>query len=289
MRLKYNKVAINTFDKQKKIMGAREEKKEKNSISYMLYFLLVVGVFILLALALRFIFIYQKSTYNTSSFTVLVEAKKPFIVSYDKDMKKLTFLRLKNVNTNKLKESILLRIPIDAKMKTENLTPEKFSSFGTIINQLFTPWKYAYTDMTILDSIKLVSLSLSIPNKDVSFLTLSLGSGGEREGVTGDQIYNTFKDSDLLDERYSIEIINGTTVTGLAGIIGEVLRNAGANIVSIRSSDNVDSSIIITSRRSKTIVRMAHLLGMPVKIDEGFIGVSDIRVILGSDFEKKLE
>ncbi|HMS23043.1 MAG TPA: LytR C-terminal domain-containing protein [Candidatus Levybacteria bacterium] len=289
MKLKYSKVSVNTFDKPKKIKRVEGEKNEKNPMSYLLYFLLVVGISIFLALALRFIFIYQESRYNTSAFSVLVEAKNPFIVSYDKNLNRLTFLKLKSVEKNKIKESILLGVPIDGRVKAENLSPEKFSSIGTIVNQLFAPWNYTYYDMTIFDSIKLSSLALPIPYKDISFLTLSVNTEGEREGATNEQVYNAFKDSDLLDEQHSIEIINGTDVTGLAGMVGEVLKSAGANVVSIRSTDSVENSTVIASQNSKTMKRIVHLLGIPAGIDESFVGVSDIKIVLGTDFGNKLK
>lgn len=289
MKLKYSKVTINTFEKSKKIKKTDGGIKENSSMSYLLYFLLVVGIFIVLSLVLRFIFIYQSSTYSTSSFSVLVNAKKPFIVSYDKNQKKLTFLSLEKINNTKLKESILLGVPIDGEIKSESMSPEKYLSIGTIASQLFAPWNYRYSDMTILDSVKLALFASSIPSKDVSHLSLFVNSEGERAGVTNEQIYNTFKDSDLLDEQNSIEIINGTDITGLAGMVGEVLKNAGANIVSIRSSENVVNSTITASKNSKSMERVTHLLGVPASVDENFVGVSDIRIVLGSDFGKKLK
>lgn len=289
MKIKYSKIKVNSFDQKKPIAHSENKtEKEKGTIRYLLYFFLIVGIFIFIALGIRFIFLYQKSTFNTSGYSVLVVSHRPFIMSIEKNLKQITIIDVPNVKGSLLEKSLLWGIPIDAQIESGNLNSRDIFSLNQIFSQIFKPWNYKYHGMNMLDGLRITFFSSSIPRKNIKYLKIAVSKDGEISGATSDQIYEAFKDSQVLDDQKSIEIVNSTSITGLAGFLGRVLKNLGGNVVSIRSGEERDFSSVEAISNSETLKRISRVTEINSHVDQNFSSVADIQIILGKDFGKKI-
>lgn len=293
MKIKYSKTSISTWEntpkKKKNATAFKKEqvghvKSERGPLSMLFYFFAIVALFIVISLVIRFIFLYKNSTFTSSSYSVLVAGDNSFIISYDKNLNRLGVVSVPLKSTNVIKESVVLGVPIDAQVKTASIAKTSFPTFGQIVDQIVAPWKYAYKGMTMLDGVKLTYRSLSVPKKDIAHATIRVSKDGEIGGASQDELYAIFKDSDIVNEQESIEIINTTTVTGLAGMVGRVLKNIGGNVVSIQSGDEETTSHIYASKDSETLTRIARILGIAPTIRDNNSSIADIQIVLGKDF-----
>lgn len=295
MKIRYSTAKIHNPESTKKpakFVGSPHKDaglfSGRSTLSYLFYFLLLVGISIIVALAARFIFLYQKSTFTTSSYAVFVNSEKPFIAVYDKNVKQFSLVSVPSLPLDKTQEGMILGIPIDAEIKTKKVTRDNFASTSTVLGQLFKPWEYKYQDMTVLDGLRLIFASYSIPKKDIRFSSLKLSKNKEVVGITQEELYSIFKDTKIVDEQKSIEIVNATDITGLAGMVGRVIKNVGGNVVSIRSGDEEHTTSIVASRPSETVSRISRLLGVESLIKEDMASITDIQIVLGSDFGNKV-
>lgn len=273
-------------------VSSRFLKKEHSSLFFLSYFLLIVGMCIGIAVVFRFFILVSKSTFSTSSYAMLIVSQNPFIVALDNASPKLNFISVpKRIQNNRIRESLSLGVPIDGeiKMPAQNVSKDSFPDSMFFISLIFRPWQYSYQDMTIIDAVRLTFSSLSISQKNASSYTIKLSKTGDIEGVTATQLYDIFKDPNIINEQVSIEIVNATSVQGLAGSAAQVLKNIGCNVVSITSADEKDVSGIIANSPSVTLTRVSNILGIRPQIDPLYHGITDMKIVLGQDFGDKVK
>ncbi len=290
MKLKFSKTKIHDLSEFKKPNVSKENRagEGRSTISYIIYFFLIVFIFIIISLIARFIFLLQKSTFNPISYSVFINSDNPRIIVLNNDLKQMWVVKVPNISSSRIRESIVLGVPIDGRVKNENITSNNFSSIPIILDQIFAPWKYAYEDMTVLDGMRMAASSYSLSKKDISSSEIKVSKDGDLVGITQDQLYTIFKDPKIIDEQKSIEIVNATAVTGLAGSVGRVIKNVGGNVVSITSGDKRPRTTVTGQVKSETLTRIARLLGAQEIVDENLSSLADIQVIVGSDFGNKL-
>lgn len=265
--------------------------KPKSTLIYLLYFFVIVFVCIVIALSARLFFSIKSSTFTTSSYSVLIKNESPFLIVLDTDNKKLSILELKNVSSSKTGDSLSYKVPIDGvlSVKDTGLSAASFPKISFLLKTLFRPWEYTYEGMTSWDAVRVTQAALSIPKKETERYTVSLSKDGEIEGITQESLYDIFKDTLIINDQISVEVVNATSTEGLAGSVGQVIKNTGGNVVSVASAKNLKRSRLIGSEKSKTLVRLSHILGIPYTIDENFSSISDIQVVLGEDFAGRVQ
>ncbi|MFI5265433.1 MAG: LytR C-terminal domain-containing protein [Candidatus Levyibacteriota bacterium] len=268
-------------------------KKEHSPLYFLLYFLLIVGICIGIAVLARIFFLVSKSTFSTASYSVLIVSQNPFIVSLDTTSPKLNLVTVASpIQKNRIKESLSLGIPIDGEIlaSSQNLSKDSFPDVMLAVNMMFRPWLYSHQDMTIIDALRLVYASFSVSQSTgTSSYTIQRSKTGDILGVSSSQLYDIFKDPVIINEQVSIEIVNATSVQGLAGSAAQVLKNAGCNVISVTSGDIENFSMIVANSSSVTLTRVSHVLGIPFKIDPSFHGITDMRIVLGQDFGNKAQ
>lgn len=262
--------------------------KDKSALSYLWYFFLVVCVLIIFSIGIRAAFLYKNSTFTTSSYSILFHGKKPFIIAINRDIPQVSIVVLSQVvGSGRVGQSLELGMPIDGVVTADSfLSSDKFLSLSEFFHMLFQPWNYKYADMTIMDILKTTFLSWSIPEKNKMAYTVHVSKDNDLSGITSSQLYDIFKDQEIINEQLGIEIINDTSTDGLGGKAGGVLKEIGGNVISITSGNEKEQSSILTAKSTITAKRISHILGIPLTQDENFIGAADIKIILGKDFLK---
>ncbi len=267
-----------------------KEKKEKNSspFIYLGYFLLVVALCILTAFTFRMIFLYKKSTFSTTSYSVLIKNKNPYIVSYNKELGRISYINLINFKPgSKTLQSLTYGVPLDGEVDTSvDIGSESFSTFPALVSFLVNQFSSRFTGLTILDLSNLIISTQSVPKNAIFASSVKITQDKTVEGLSQDDIYDAFKDSSIIEEALSVEVINATDVKGLAGGVSQILKNAGCNVIVVSSADSKTHSQLEAIRKSKTLERISHVLGIKAVLVEDLKSSADIRVIVGEDFVK---
>lgn len=267
-------------------------KSKKTNIHYLLYFTVVVLVCILSALIFRIVLTVKNSTFSTPSYSVLISSESPFLVSVDTDSKKLSIIEIDKKNSrSRLQKSMELKVPVDARLskKSGSVQVSDFPSGGFLLSVLSRPWEYEFEGMTPLDAFKLTQYALGIQEKDIIRHNISISSDGELHGIEAQELYDVFKDPIIINEQQSIEVINGTGQEGLAGQVSLLIKNSGGNVVSVGSAQDTAYSVLTANKKSHTLDRISHMLGIPPVVDENFASISDIKITLGQDFVKRIK
>ncbi len=268
----------------------QKDKNIKGTLSYITYFLILVFVCVGFAATVKFVFLLKKSTFSGSSYSVLVASEKPFIIVANKTYSKLTYAKLEKRNfKNSVEGGMYLGIPIDGEIKTsdKSLSPASFSDIGFLVRTITQPWQYSYSNMTLIDTLKLIFSSITTPKNQIETLSINV-KNGDLEGISPEKIYDIFKDPNIINEQKSIEIINATPVDGLGGKVGKVLKNAGVNVISITSGKEERVSSIFSATDSKTLKRISQILNI-APVTTNVNQISDIKILIGLDFMDSVE
>lgn len=177
-----------------------------------------------------------------------------------------------------------LEVPIDGKINVTKLSdfkdPIKIeSTLGSIILN----YKDVKTNLTLIDLFRLWYFSRSIPKNSIMTDTIVLTA----EINQGDYVVSDyFVDYAMLKEKGTIQIINGTGVSGLGNKLAKLITNIGGNVVSVSTSDNLldSSEIIYYGDSTYTSSRLAKILKFKT-VQTKNPGISDITISLGKDSE----
>lgn len=267
------------------------EDKKPSTLPYIFYFFTAVLVCIAIALGVRFLFTFKNSTFTTPAYSVLIANDNPYIAVLDTNAKALSLIEVENLpGSNRVKNSVELGVPLDGRVKaSENsFTKESFPSLSVFLASFLRPWIYGYDGMTSFDAAKVLQSSMGVSKKDIVEKKISY-KDGVIHGLSESELYDIFKDSTLIDEQKSIEVVNATSKEGLAGNVGILLKNTGGNVVSVSSAPDQEKSTIVAQLPSETLTRISHILGITPTILDTFSSISDIKIVLGRDFAKKIQ
>lgn len=100
-----------------------------------------------------------------------------------------------------------------------------------------------------------------------------------------DQIsFSLFNERQVLNEKKTVEIMNGTEIPGLGSDVARLITNMGAEVISIKNSrEKIGSSSIIVSRESYTASRISKSLGFPLVRKKNKEEGDNILILLGEN------
>lgn len=274
---------INPFTQKKKEDGKQEASSD--TTKYLYYFAAFVIFCILISVGIKITVLFRSSTFNSSSYSVLVKAKQPFVLILNKPAEALSIIYLKPLSKN-LQTSVYYGVPIDGVVEHANdVSPDKFLSFNNFIMQFLMP--FTYQNMNSIDMLKFLNASFGLSHGQRKTYRLHLLKNGEVSGLSQSDLLDILKDPDIINEAISIEVVNATSVDGLAGEVALLIKNTGGNVVSVTSQNSEGTSSISTNSDSITVERFSHLLQIPVLRSRGS-ATADIVIVLGEDFVRKI-
>lgn len=100
-----------------------------------------------------------------------------------------------------------------------------------------------------------------------------------------DQIsFSLFNERQVLNEKKTVEIMNGTEVSGLGSDVARLITNMGGEVISIKNSrEKIGSSSIVVSRDSYTASRISKSLGFPLIQKKNKEENDNILILLGEN------
>lgn len=158
------------------------------------------------------------------------------------------------------------------------------------------------TNFTLFDIYRLWWRALSIRDDKINyykiegdlFEDLALPEGKVVKTIADSKIgelsREIFEDSEILDEKIPVEVLNASEKGGFSSQIGQILARSGVDVSSVGNAINLSqSSSFLVSHQVKdsmTVKKIARFLGItPQEKEEK--GLFDVTLILGEDLSSK--
>lgn len=258
----------------------RKKQQQGKTLKFAIIFCLGVLFLILMSIGVKSLFLIKNSSFDgVNRFNVgIFQSNQTSVVSFSPQNHIITVLNLKGklANTNL---SQYLELPIDATITTENATFDK-KNIAPIFWKLLSHYSDKNTSLTIIDIFRIWNFAKdvgqdSIYQRDVSVNdTLTINSF----------VSSFFIDSAISNEKTTIEVINATSVYGLANRLATFIANIGGDVVLVTSSDKPTetSEILYSGELNYTVKKISKILGAePVKASKR--DISDVTIIIGKD------
>lgn len=265
------------------------EKEKINTFFYLKIFILIFILLLLGSVIYKITTEILNSQFVGNSFAVLYVSNDSKLIFVDKGSKRATFLALGDIKRfvkgkNTITASFALGLPLNAMIIDEN-PPQNLADFSSSRNEmrLIFGTSHSLKNLNRLDVYKLIS-AVRGSNEDsrkelrVNILT--------PQGLK--LVEEEFKDSSIINEPYTIEIENGTTLNGLGNELALILGREGYNVIAVRTSNEKNSSYISYPGSKNNYIK--SLIGL-TKFDfkeEEKSQAADVTIYIGDDIEAML-
>lgn len=272
-------------------------KEKKNSLFYVKIFLVVFAAIFFIAVIFRIYSSYASRQFADNSFNILVISDKYVgVVGVDDGDKRInSAIVTEDLDSIKKRnifiQSINFGIPIHAYIafpegvEAQNPTKNLFS-LGNIKNISINP-AIIKKNISLFDWIRLYNLSNNIDENRVNIKTYATITDLSKLLSSEDETF--FRNSDLVNRKTSLQIINGTKINGLGNRVGDMFSRFGFNVVSV-TTNSFDRSVVYYSEESslKDALLVAKSFDFPVEKSNEY-DVAAVTLIVGEESELLLE
>jgi hypothetical protein len=257
---------------------SKKKKTQSNAKIAVIFFVLIL-MFVGLSLFFKLFLIVKDSKYDSSHvYNIAVSnGKSTEIISITKD-NSISFIKPEeNINLDLI--GSYLKIPVDAKIHGSFLDLD--NSPNKIFLDSMLKLKDIDSHLTVVDLVRLYFLSLLTKEKDILFHTISSNLD---DASRDDSVRRVYLDSLIEKENKTIEIVNGTDISGLANRLSRLIVNMGGDVIIVATSDSPQkkSKIEYIDEKSYTVERLEEILQYKTNMLTQ-PGIADIRVIIGED------
>ena len=264
-------------------------KKKSDNASYIKVFILIVLFSALVSLTYKVFLLVKDRSFRFKTYNIMLVGRDAHLAGFNTFKKQIYTLEVKDgrevFSSNKpLASSVISGVPLDGmiiSIKRENLTDSKndFPTFGQTLSFLLEDEKYVFYNINKFDLVKLYVVSRLTAWEDKSYDTI--------RDLSQDFSREKFYDSEIFNEKTSVEIINSTEINGLGSRVGFILSNLGANVISIKDGEDEKTQVLTKDLNLKTLKRIEKLFGLKAQKDEGS-GIADVTINLGKDLVTRL-
>lgn len=257
------------------------------NLLYLKIFLIVVIVISFLSLSYRLILSFVNSTFQYGTFNLLMVGKSSHLIHLDHDFGRMSIVKIgerkgRLQDKSRLAQSIKLGLPVDGSIiasSDNSLVEGNNFSYMEALRMIFSGNDYKLEDVNWVDVLKVSYYSQVIDKNDISNV--------EIDSLSLDLTANRFIDTDIYNEKQSVQVINSTGIDGLALDVSTVLKNMGYNVVSLINGKDKKSVIEAGNVNTVSVKRLQKLFEIPI-VKSSRSQVSDITVVLGEDLRKEL-
>lgn len=246
----------------------------KVAIIFFVFLAFVVGI----SLILKFVIILKNGQFDSSrSFNFSVtNGKNIEVISLTPSLKNITIFKFKE-NVNSTEAGRLLEIPIDGVIASDSLDLNQKVN-PLLLRAVFNCNKLK-TNLTILDLLRIALSARTIPETSVNTKIVSEGGLGQDKILD-----NLIIDSLIERDHQTIQIVNGTDISGLGNRLARLITNIGGNVILVMTDNNPKkkSSITYIDKKTYTVERLRKILGYEVMRDPDN-AMSDVTIIIGED------
>ncbi len=261
-----------------------------------LFCVLVVSLLAISAIARIGILIQNSRFDGQHRFSLLAQdtsaENSGYIISFspiDKTIVALHVLRDGDIPTKTI--GMFLGVPVDGYMKvTYPVLLKGDKDIAIFFESSLFSFSNVQTNLTIIDIIRFLFFSKTTPGYSIKIQN-SLGQLSQLDELVKDKIIsNLFVDPAIVEEKTSIQVVNGTGISGLGNRFAQLITNMGGNVIAVTTADTTlqTTSIFYYDQKNYTVQKFEKLLKvspMPLLKRE----ISDIIIILGKDRQNLLE
>lgn len=269
--------------------------KKYNHFNLLVLFVIFVSLTLIISSIIKIISSVKESKFQGDYFNLIVKNKNYYIININKITNTVSVVEVKN-NTDssmdKNKLGLNFSIPINAMIVYKNESGFKdikdFFNFRTAYFMFLQTSGYTLVGMNKVDVLKvyLGGAFVSSDNYKVKLYGSVLGETNENLPGINNDIYELFKDNNIINEEVSIQVVNSSGIDGMGSRVASMLRNIGFNVVSVITDDEKRMSKIISLYKDNyTIKSLAGFFKIPIEYTDE-ISVADINIIIGKDFVK---
>lgn len=257
-----------------------------------IFFLGVISI-IILSIFYRLGSVIISSSFKNNAFSLLYISKESKIISVDKRAGTVSYLSVGNIKNlvkgkSPLAASVILGVPINGIMydTDHNLSPDlkRFISLNNELRILFS-FGTVFKSMNEYDVHKVMSIARMASKDNTHEQKVNLQS----EKSVKENIADNFKDSSIKDVRYTVEIVNGTRINGLANSVATVLAYLGYNVVflhTVKGSYNDNSYVGFEFSKNSFVDSLLNFTSFSEK-KKTLSSSADVTIYLGSDLESQ--
>ena len=268
-------------------------KEKTSSLKYLKIFFLALSFTILLSIIFRFVNLTQNSSFKNNTFSLLYISKESRVIYVDKKANTVFFLSVGDVGSivkgkSPFIATIALGIPINAIIYDEdkNKNPD-LNEFITFENQarLTLGFGHTFKNLNEYDLHKIMSIARSAKKDSTNSIKVNLLD----EKSVKENISDIFLDSEIKNSKYSVEIVNGIDVNGLASSLASVLMKLGYNVVFLQSVPGTYTDDSYVGYEIEKDLFVNSLLAL-TKFEEKNKTISrsaDVTIYLGSDLQSQ--
>lgn len=256
----------------------KQKESTLSSAKIAVIFFVILAVIICISLIFKIVLVVKAGQFDDSKrFTISISDSKSAQILSLSGEKTIAIIKLdKNIKPNDAGKS--LKIPIDGFI-TSNLLDlsQKPASFflSAILN-----YNNLRTNLTIIDILKLLFVAKSISDSAVNLRNIPQSSVSDADKIIGRLV------SDVLIEKdgQTIQIINGTNITGLGNRLARLITNMGGNVIIVATSNSPQkkSRISFIDKETYTVKKLNKILKYDA-VKENIDAVSDISIMIGED------
>lgn len=255
---------------------------QNRSLKKAVLFCVIVLVLLLLSLLFRIFLSWKDSTYDGNSrytLAIIQDKTHATVLSFDPDEGEIITLLLSGTSADTPEST--LGIPVDGKVILhKDVKLYENNPARNLLTLLLRPTQMK-KNMTEIDIFRLYLFAQTVSSNHNRVEKVSLST----KTRTPDKImHELFIDTHIIDENKSIEIVNGTGVSGLGKRLETMIRNSGGNVVAVSNAHVAEehSRIHYYQKPSYTLDKLSKRLRYPVEpITER--GIADIKIIIGTD------
>lgn len=264
-------------------------KKKFDNTSYIKLFIIVVLFAAFISISYKAFLLVKNRSFRFSTYNIMLVGRDAHLMGFNTQNKQTHVLEFNNARerfsgNNILVSSTNAGVPLDGiviSIKPQNLTDSKtdFPSFRQTLSLILEDEKYVFYNVNKFDLIKLYIISKLTSWDDKSYVNV--------KNIAQDFLREKFYDSEIFNEKTSVEVVNSTGIDGLGARIGFILANIGANVVSIKDGEDEKTQVLTKDLNLKTLKRVERLFELEAQKDES-TGIADIIINLGKDIVGRL-
>lgn len=274
-------------------MRAKNHSVE-NSHGLRIAWIFCLSVFLLIAIALLFkiAVVWQNNIFDGKHrVTIAVMENPTLVISFAPDSKNISVVSLLGGKNSDTREKIehMLYTPIDGVIVSgttlflkENMIDR--NEIEQALQNLILHYPQVKTNLTFIDVIRLWFFVKSVDPNAVIAKSVSMDQLHTDQARVDKTISSLFPDASIALENISIQIVNGTGISGFGNDFARVLTNSGANVVSVITSrrEVAFSTIRYYGNYSYTVEKIQKILVAKAKPLEKR-NISDIIIVIGKD------
>ena len=246
----------------------------KIAVIFFVFIIFVIGI----SLTFKFIAVLRSGQFdNSRSFSIgMSDGKNAQLVILSRDSKSITIFKLTGIRAEEAGRT--LRAPIDSFITSGSLDLNQ--KIDSLFLTLVTDYQKLKTNLTIVDLLRVNFFVRSIPQSSISIMVVK-----DLDKLTLDKVVNRLiADTFIEKDNQTIQIINGTSISGFGNRLAGLITNMGGNVIIVATENNPvkRSTISYIDKKSYTVRRLQKVLGYDV-IERMDSGMADIIITIGED------